>query len=333
MNIKVSIIIPAYNIEKYIEKCIKSAINQTIKDIEIIVVNDGSTDGTLEIINKFSKIDNRIKIINKKNGGVSSARNIGFEISFGEYIQYIDGDDWIEQDACEILYDFAIKNDLDMVVSDFYYDDRNNLLKWNDIESNKFYTNIEYLNLLLQDKSAPSIWNKFIKREIHENILFSEKYSYGEDLSTVAKLAYQSKKIGKLDKAFIHYIFNPNSITNASYLKKGFEKILACHDINEFLKNKDEYPILEGNIQKLMSRKIPSFITNDILMNSKSYNKALYITMNFFKFKLPIKSTNIVDILIYQLLYILPYKYVLIICIKIRKYLLVSKNFIKEFFR
>ena len=100
---KVSVIIPAYNIEDYIGRCLESIIKQTLKDIEIIVVNDGSNDNTLAIINVFARKDNRIKIVDKKNKGSIEARKSGFKVANGEFILFIDGDDWIENDCLEIL--------------------------------------------------------------------------------------------------------------------------------------------------------------------------------------------------------------------------------------
>ena len=102
----VSIIIPIYNVEKYLTKCIESVINQTYKNLEIILVNDGSTDNSKEIIDKYSLIDSRIKVINKKNGGLSEARNAGIEIAKGDYIGFLDSDDWIELNMYEKLYKY-----------------------------------------------------------------------------------------------------------------------------------------------------------------------------------------------------------------------------------
>ena len=101
---KISIIVPVYNTEKYLSKCLNSLIKQTYKDIEIIVVNDGSKDKSLEIAKKFAKQDNRIKVFNKENGGLSSARNFGIEKASGEYIGFVDSDDYIKENMFEILY-------------------------------------------------------------------------------------------------------------------------------------------------------------------------------------------------------------------------------------
>ena len=115
---KISVIIPVYNCEKFIEKCLQSLVNQTLTDIEIILVNDGSTDNSQKIIEKFS--DTRIKLINKKNGGQSSARNVGLDVANGEYIGFIDSDDWVDSDFFEKLYNTAKKYNADISISNFF---------------------------------------------------------------------------------------------------------------------------------------------------------------------------------------------------------------------
>ena len=112
---RVSIIIPIYNVEQYIEECLLSAMRQTLKEIEIICVNDGSTDDSMGIVRKYAREDPRIRIVEKENGGLSSARNAGMDAAKGEYILFLDSDDWILPETLEEIYDSAVKNDLDNV--------------------------------------------------------------------------------------------------------------------------------------------------------------------------------------------------------------------------
>lgn len=130
MRIKVSIIVAAYNIEKYIYKCIDSIRKQTFKDIEIIIVNDGSTDSTLNIIRNLALKDSRIRIIDKKNEGLIEARKSGLDVANGEYILFVDGDDWLELDALEKLYNNAINNNSDIVIYNAYNSYDNNKIKY-----------------------------------------------------------------------------------------------------------------------------------------------------------------------------------------------------------
>ncbi len=186
-KIKISIIATFYNLEDYVRKCVNSLTQQTLKDIEIICVNDGSTDNTIKILQKLAEQDNRIKIIDKKNEGVSIARNTGIQAASGDYIMFVDGDDYLELNACEILYQKAIETNVDLISF------QRNLIKANTLvkdtlfyPSNKiknkpyfFYDKIEetfkYMKILC--------WDKLYKRNIIQsnNIKFPKNLNYGED--------------------------------------------------------------------------------------------------------------------------------------------------------
>ena len=125
-NVKVSVIVPVYNVEKYLKDCLNSVINQTLEDIEIICVNDGSTDNSLAILEDYAKKDSRIKIINQKNKGLSGARNTGMKHVQGEYILFLDSDDWLKEDALSELYWSHLDDNLDMLffqTVDYYEED------------------------------------------------------------------------------------------------------------------------------------------------------------------------------------------------------------------
>ena len=114
--VKISVIIPVYNVEKYLKECLDSVINQTLKDIEIICVNDGSTDNSLNILENYAKKDNRIIVISQKNKGLSGARNTGLKYCSGEYVSFIDSDDYVSKDLFELTYNNAISNNSDLVI-------------------------------------------------------------------------------------------------------------------------------------------------------------------------------------------------------------------------
>lgn len=136
---KISIIVPVYNVEKYIDKCLESLVNQTLQDIEIIVVDDGSPDNSSAIYNKYAKQDCRIKIIKKKNAGVSEARNTGMEIATGDFFMFVDSDDWMPVDGCEILYNEYLRTKADMILADAYIVTDGQAVK-NDIFKDAFTT-------------------------------------------------------------------------------------------------------------------------------------------------------------------------------------------------
>lgn len=199
---KISIIVPVYNVYDYLERCLNSLVKQTLKDIEIIIVNDGSTDNSEEIINKFQKkYPTKIKSLKKENGGQASARNLGLKEAKGEYIGYVDSDDYIDLSMYEKMYYYAKKKDYDIVMCGMYYsytDHDDKTLLYN---RTKKLTSKDYIN------SPPSPWNKIYKREllIKNSFSFPEGIIY-EDLAVVPSLGIYTDKIGYLNEALYYYI-------------------------------------------------------------------------------------------------------------------------------
>ncbi|WP_223812561.1 glycosyltransferase family 2 protein [Geobacillus thermoleovorans] len=178
---KVSVIVPAYNVGNYIERCLTSIVSQSLKDIEIIVVNDGSNDNTLEVIGKFADIDDRIKVIDSENKGVSAARNRGLSQATGKYIYQIDADDWIEQNALEEMYEVAEKNRADVVIANAYIDyDNGTLLPFIDGR----LINEEPIKDFFLGNIKASVWSKLYRRDLFTkyNIGYVEGIRVGEDL-------------------------------------------------------------------------------------------------------------------------------------------------------
>lgn len=275
---KVSIIVVAYNLENHIEKCLNSIVNQTLKDIEIIVVNDGSTDDTINRIYSISKSDKRFKVINKKNEGVSKARKSGYNNAIGEYIYFIDGDDWISDNAIELLYKKAKEKNYDIVCHNFYYAFNNDILQ--EVKQEKFseLNGNEFLKKNLLDEVLPSIWSKFLKRDFIENnnIEIPDEFIYGEDLAFSMELAINKPKVTYLNEAIYFYYQRSNSITNSIS-----DKVLQIDKVIMFIKNL----LIEENLYNEYKEEFEFMVFNHnfnyrleaILRNSKS-GKELYNT-------------------------------------------------------
>lgn len=204
---KVSIIVPVYNVEKYIDKCLSSLVNQTLNDIEIIIVNDGSIDNSEQIILKYKeKYPSKIVYLKKENGGLSDARNFGMPYAKGDYIAFLDSDDYVELDTYEKLYNRAIQTDADMVECDFYweYSDK----KIHDTSANYKDESDMYAN------ARVVAWNKLYKKDliINSGIKFPKGLRY-EDLEFFYKILPQLKKIELINEPLIHYVQRDNSIT------------------------------------------------------------------------------------------------------------------------
>lgn len=237
----ISIIIPVYNVGQYLEKCIESVINQTYKDIEIICVDDGSTDVSSEICDKYGKMDSRIKVIHKTNEGLVSARQAGLKIAMGKYVGFVDGDDWIDEEMYECMFQTIEKYKVDMVetgVIDSYGEilekKRKCKLAEGIYKGEKFKKNI-FNNLLYDGKfynygvNTIYLWNKLFKKSfIYECYMKLDfKQSMFEDYVSVYPYLIRHKSIAIIDKAFYHYRVVDNSLKR-SRLSNAME-ILSLH--------------------------------------------------------------------------------------------------------
>lgn len=239
--VKLSIVLPIYNVEKYLPKCLDCLLNQTLRDIEIICVNDESTDNSLEILNDYAKKDERIKIINQSNAGPGVARNNGIYVANGEYIAFCDPDDWIDENAYEYLYNKAKANNADVVeYAVAVHEEKNGKIKIKDNLYDCDVVNItEKPHLLF--KGVLASWNKLcLARLIKEqNILFSEGYC-AEDMLFTISLKSVANKILYTNKPFYHYLHRKSSITH----KKSATNYLVpffIADVLDFLQKKDIY--------------------------------------------------------------------------------------------
>ncbi len=258
MEIKISIIVPIFNTERFIVKCIRSILNQTLVDFELILVNDGSTDKSGEICDEFAKKDQRIRVIHKRNGGVSSARNVGLNIARGKYIGFVDSDDYVKKDMYEILYNAITLNVADIVVCDFWELDEVGGQRLNTIENIykvQKLNNIESLNQMYLNKSmyirnvVP--WNKLYKRNLFDNIQYEIGNIY-DDETVVHKLFYNSKKVIYTNLKLYYYVQRSGSQMNSEFHIKRFDKIYALKDREEYFRKKQEYNIHQKALKHYM---------------------------------------------------------------------------------
>ncbi len=246
----ISIIVPIYNAEKYLDKCLDSLVNQTKKELEFILVNDGSTDNSEKIIKKCT--DKRIKYFKNKNQGIGKTRNFGIEKATGEYLMFLDSDDYLSTDACEKLYKKATKEKLDMVVFDFYRVEKKELAPViiPDFVNSSLKENN---NLLLDINLGPC--NKLYKREVitNNNIKFQENLKY-EDTTFVVETIYNSKKIGKLNE-FLHYYVIHNQSETTVRDERVFDIIKIVDIVRKYLKGKN----LDEVVDKLTVRILTNY--------------------------------------------------------------------------
>ena len=232
--IKVSVIVPVYNVEKFIDKCLSSLVNQTLKEIEVVVVNDGSPDNSQEIIDKYvNKYPNKVKSFIKENGGQGSARNLGLEHAKGEYIAFIDSDDWIDEEALEKMYNLAKKKNSDVVICDMV----DHFLIDNDKEKKIYHNCTKYDSVY---EVTPSASNKIFKREIIGTLRFVPKIWY-EDFNFTTKILLNTKKISTISKGYYHCNCGHISTMNNNNSLKNLDILTAVEDIIKYVKENNKY--------------------------------------------------------------------------------------------
>ena len=231
---KVSIIVPVYNVEKYIEKCLNTLVNQTLEDIEIIIVNDGSKDNSEVIINEFiKKYPHKIKYLKKENGGLSDARNFGIPHAKGEYIAFLDSDDYVELNTYKDMYELAKSEHSDYVECDFLWEYPNRVKKDIGQEYNGKHEMLEKVRVVA--------WNKLISQRVikKSKIQFPKGYRY-EDIEFTYKIIPYIEKVSFLKKQCIHYVQREGSISNLQN-ERTIEIFDVLEDVINYYKEMNLY--------------------------------------------------------------------------------------------
>ncbi len=252
MKSDISIIVPIYNAEKYINKCIDSLINQTKKEIEIILINDGSTDNTEKLL-KLNK-DKRIKYFKNTNQGIGKTRNFGISKATSKYIMFCDSDDYYEPNMCELMYKEIEDNNLDLVICDFYREYDNGTIEPERIPTFAYTSLKEKPNLIRTVNLSP--WNKIYKKDllVNNKIYFEESLKY-EDTPFVAKALDCANKIGKIDKCLNHYLIHEQSETTIRD-RRCFDILKIMDIIRTYFKDKK---YIKEDLDKLTVRVITNY--------------------------------------------------------------------------
>lgn len=231
---KVSVIVPIYNVEKYLEKCINSLLSQTLEDIQIILVNDGSKDNSGNIAKEYEKNNkNRVIYVEKENGGLSDARNYGLKYATGDFVAFLDSDDYIEKNAYEEMYNKAIEENADYVECDFIWEFPNKIR----VDKQYPYKNKKEMLSFVRVVA----WNKLIKRQLitDNNLEFPKGLRY-EDVEFTYKLIPFVNKFAYVDKPFIHYVQREGSIANVQN-ERTAEIFTVLDNVIEFYKKNNIY--------------------------------------------------------------------------------------------
>ena len=333
MNSMISIIVPVFNVSRYIDRCINSLVSQTYNDLEIILINDGSTDSSLKICNKWAEKDKRIKVIDKKNGGVSSARNVGLNVARGEYIGFIDPDDWVEPDMYKTMVEKLNKYDAAAVFCNFI----NRYPDHSKVEINRkeelCLDSTEALSYCLKSPKRgggyfTSIWNKLFRRSIvfpyGTLIYFTEGLTVGEDELWLFKVFNAEFKVCLTSEAFYNYFQRDGGALSIRDQKKitkhSLDSVYAKECVYSFYKrnnrNDDVFDLtkerlfyytymIDKNIFKISTESLKKIFSDNYKIGKKAFYKSknfsklckLKILVNRFLIKInaPEKLVGIID--------------------------------------
>ena len=272
----ISIIVPIYNAEEFLKETIESVLSQSFSEFELLLINDGSTDQSQNICEAFGKIDKRVRLINKANGGVSSARNVGIKNATGTYIFHVDADDILRPDALKNLHNKAINTQADITVANYILRSLNNDEKV--IKHRVTHSAEEFLQGMLLGEFHAGLWNKLIKKSCYDGLSFDEDVNCMEDKLILTQILLKNPNLSFLDDEVYIYIQRNSSLTNNTSLKTltSIEKVIQ--QINNLLKDKK---VFETSLVKIkLDYKIKLLNNSHILKKEQVRNKFKEVNSN-----------------------------------------------------
>ncbi|MFU0790278.1 glycosyltransferase [Virgibacillus proomii] len=284
----ISIIVPIYNAEDFLPKCLESVKNQTYKDLEIILVNDGSTDQSRLICDEYSITDDRFMILHKENGGVSSARNAGLRVAKGKYVIFLDADDWIEPIMIENLFKQITTFKADTSICGYFKEEADGTILNKTIDSRIIsYNQLQVLHSLLDSEGFKGyLWNKLLSMDIIKNnkIFFDEDIYFCEDLLFITKYMLHSEKIIYDTTPYYHYVIHEN---NASQSQFGRKKLTSLDALDNTIKTLKSVEGLElGKYKNFYIHMNISLLMNGIKEKKINREIKMQLKRNLFRYKL-----------------------------------------------
>ncbi len=269
----ISIIIPVYNAEKYLNNCFTCLQRQSFNDFEVFWIDDGSTDSSGQMIDTFAQKDKRMQAIHKKNGGASTARNVGLSKASGDYICFVDADDSIHPDYLKILYETINQSGCDIVQCGYKRSTQEELEITTDGKQSKnlpeeiqYFTNIEFLNKIYTSEAVDTIvlWNKIYRREILTGLSFFEGIMFEDEVFS-AKAIYRASKIGQIEDVLYYYLYNEESVMNRNYSYRMLDILKALQLRMEFYQEHDLKDLYERDGYKCLYKILLNYYEIDRL--------------------------------------------------------------------
>ena len=308
MDSLITVIVPVYKAEQYIDECVQSIVNQTYTNLEIILVDDGSPDRCPELCDEWAKRDDRVRVIHKENGGASSARNVALEIAAGEYIGFVDSDDYIEKTMYEELYSMLQGGTAKAsccVIHRFHTN--SDRVKINNLSERTEYNTVDAVNAMFLNKTDTSVCNKLFDRSVFSNIRFPEGEA-NEEFSIMIPIIIEAGGIICTDKAMYYYRMTEGSVTS-SYFLHEFYSGLVLNNLSIIKEQLAQYKLPCNNAYhffaaycafncSLAMEKHYSLLTTNVRKNYQKYRKLMWKNCFSYLFS---KYANIKDKLLYCL--------------------------------
>jgi glycosyltransferase involved in cell wall biosynthesis len=239
MSSLISVIVPVYKTEPYLRKCLKSIIGQTYKNLEIIIVDDGSPDNCGKICDEYAALDSRIKVIHQKNSGISAARNAGLKIASGEYIGFTDSDDWLDADMFETLYNGALEYNADITICGYYFVKGNKYREVREKHTVLYGREDAMHHLLLDETFTNHAWNKLCKRKLFEGVYYPHGRTF-EDIATTYKLVEKADNVVFLNSCKYYYLQRDESIVGVGNIDSAADRCLMMYE--RYMDLMERYP-------------------------------------------------------------------------------------------
>lgn len=270
-DICVSVIVPVYNVEEYLERCLKSILSQTHKNFEVILVDDGSTDSSGSLCDEYKQVDNRITVIHKKNGGLSSARNVGIEHSIGEYLTFIDSDDYIAPDYLEILLHLILQYKTSIATVQSIKTNTSDFIGCENWKETVLNTSEALFQMCVNGWFGVSAWAKLYHRDMFANYRFPDGKLY-EDMLTIPYVVAQSELVASSSKKLYYWYERQGSITHSTITEKNLSIFDGLFRFIQFID--DNYPELhEAAVARLIDDSMWN-VMNNLVYDNEYINKS-----------------------------------------------------------
>ena len=297
MSVLLSVIVPVYKTEKYLDKCINSIVNQTYKNLEIILVDDGSPDNCPQMCDEWAKKDGRIKVIHKENGGVSSARNCGLDIAVGEYVAFVDADDYAEPNMYEVLLQGLEEYNVPVAECSVFREYENGTTeRWGNADAEYEYVNKEDVLkrlLLSRDLLIMSTWNKLFRSEAINSIRFDESIRINEDLLFVFQVFSNIDRHIFINKSLYHYIYRISSASHKKNQEAMFDELKVLDELKNISPDSLMQYCIYGDVIRSFSKLQELLVSDSLTEEVFSFLRKRILDNKEFVFSSPIVTSAI----------------------------------------